>query len=103
MSSSELIALKSRFINLKKDIKDIIFNLNKSIEHSSNLIDVLMSNYKYDDIIADKNFNNKNKENIEDIISTLNNSVIPAIEAKISELKRKIRESLALEGAGIDQ
>lgn len=99
MSSSALIALKNRFVALSGAVSGIIPSINSSSSHVNAVINSLNENYNYDDMIADLNFNEKNKSEIDEISSTLSNSVLPAIDDKIAELERLIQEALAREAA----
>ena len=88
---NELAALREQFKNLLDSLTNsLIPALKKPCISLDEAVDGIISNYVIDGDRADKGSISKNKDKIEDIITKLNGSVIPAINSKISSINGSI-------------
>lgn len=97
MSSSQLIELRNRFVNLSNNLSTVQKYISNAHSHLSNYNDKIINYYLYDDNNADENVGSVNQDVLEDYLSTLTNSVFPAITEKINDLNSDIEEALAYE------
>lgn len=87
---AELNALKKRFITLQEALSALVPDLNKASSFLNDAVDGMKNSYTVNDITADNDSIRNNSESINDIISTINGNVIPAINGKISGIVAEI-------------
>lgn len=97
MSSSYYIAQRKKYYALKNNLRTISSNLASSRTNINNASEYVKNNFTFDDATADNGTLDKNKANIDEIVNTINNSIIGAIDSKISSLTITIERELKRE------
>ncbi len=87
---AKLEALKKRFIALQNDLNALIPDLRKASTFLNDAVDGMRVSYTVNEVTADNDSIKDNKESVDDMISTISGSVMPAISEKIRSIEAEI-------------
>ena len=99
MDLASLYRRLSEYQSFKNEVEGLVAALKNAVDPLTIANKALAKTYFYDDYVADKGKLNINKNNLDKVIRTLENTILPEIDRKISSINRSIEtlESEAME------
>ncbi len=99
MDLASLYRRLSEYQSFKNEVEGLVAALKNAVDPLTIANKALAKTYLYDDNVADKGKLNINKNNLDKVIRTLENNILPEIDRKISSINRSIEtlESEAME------
>lgn len=99
MDLASLYRRLSEYQSFKNEVEGLVAALKNAVDPLIIANKALAKTYLYDDYVADKGKLNINKNNLDKVIRTLENNILPEIDRKISSINRSIEtlESEAME------
>lgn len=95
MNLTSLYRRLSEFQSFRSEVEGLIASLKNAVDPLSLAFSSLNNTYLYDDVVADNGRLKNINKRLDNVISSLENSIIPAIDRKISRIESSIDDLIA--------
>ena len=104
MNLTSLYRRLSEYQNFRSEVEGLIASLKNAVDPLSLACSSLDNTYLYDDVVADNGRLKNINKRLDNVISSLENNIIPAIDRKIRRLESSIDDLIAeMEAAAAEE
>lgn len=104
MNLTSLYRRLSEFQSFRSEVEGLIASLKSAVDPLSLACSSLNNTYLYDDVVADNGRLKNINKRLDNVISSLENNIIPAIDRKISRIESSIDDLIAeMEAAAAEE
>lgn len=104
MNLTSLYRRLSEFQSFRSEVEGLIASLKNAVDPLRLACSSLDNTYLYDDVVADNGKLKNINKRLDNVISSLENSIIPAIDRKISRIESSIDDLIAeMEAAAAEE
>lgn len=104
MNLTSLYRRLSEFQSFRSEVEGLIASLKNAVDPLNLACSSLNNTYLYDDVVADNGRLKNINKRLDNVISSLENNIIPAIDRKISRIESSIDDLIAeMEAAAAEE